>query len=275
LCTRQAVAAHWAKLGSVFSICDTRSIRFMAPTIQQRLNDRLVSAGSAVMYQRWTQLLFLHWKVPAERIRQKLPKGLHLDTFENEAYVGLVPFFMKGIRPRFLPAVPWLSNFLELNVRTYVFNERGETGVYFFTLDCTRWPAVQIARSIFHLPYFTAKMSAAETEDGMITYRSQSPMTKLESTFRYRIAVPSHEAEPGTLEFFLLERYNLFTVIRDKLYVGRVRHSPYPISDVSVEEYDSSYGVLRDFGIQPATPFVHAASSRGVQVKVYPLEPSR
>ncbi|MBM49753.1 MAG: hypothetical protein CMP27_07970, partial [Roseibacillus sp.] len=72
------------------------------------------------MHQRWENLLFLHWAVPAQSVKEHLPPGLEVDTYNGTAWVGVVPFFMRGVRPRFLPSVPGLSNFLELNVRTYV-----------------------------------------------------------------------------------------------------------------------------------------------------------
>lgn len=77
-----------------------------------------------VMRQRWTDLLFLHWTLPPEKVRRTLPPGLTVDLFEEKAWVGVVPFFMKSVRPVGLPSVQWLSHFLELNVRTNVRDGR-------------------------------------------------------------------------------------------------------------------------------------------------------
>lgn len=101
----------------------------------------------AVMHQRWESLLFLHWRVPAATIQQTLPAGLTVDTFEGEAYLGISPFFMRQVRPTGLPAVPWLSDFLELNVRTYVYNADGVPGIWFYSLDCDQPLAVAGARA--------------------------------------------------------------------------------------------------------------------------------
>ena len=111
------------------------------------------------MYQRWDRLLFLHWEYSPDAIQETLPPGLSVDTFEGRAFLGVVPFFMRNIRPRVLPAVPYLSNFLECNVRTYVHDENGVPGVWFFSLDTNRWLAYKIARIAFRLPYYWAAMN--------------------------------------------------------------------------------------------------------------------
>jgi uncharacterized protein YqjF (DUF2071 family) len=110
--------------------------------------------------QRWRDLLFLHWRVPVSTVQRTLPEGLTVDTFDGDAWVGIVPFAMQGVRPRFFPPVPWLSWFLELNVRTYVLDAQGVPGVWFHSLDCDQPVAVEIARRCFHLPYMHARMRA-------------------------------------------------------------------------------------------------------------------
>ena len=134
------------------------------PTLEQRLSAREGGVGSAVMYQRWSELLFLHWRWEVEDLQRRLPEGLHVDLHEGEAWLGVVPFFMDRVRPRFLPAVPWVSWFRELNVRTYVHDDEGRPGVWFFSLDCEQPVAVRLARWLFRLPYFDAAMKAERRE---------------------------------------------------------------------------------------------------------------
>ena len=110
------------------------------------------------MRQRWAGLLVLHWPIEISLIQDRLPPGLHVDTFNGQAWIGVVPFFMQRVRPTGLPPVPWLSWFLELNVRTYVHDDAGNPGVWFFSLDCNQPVAVEIARRAFHLPYQHAAM---------------------------------------------------------------------------------------------------------------------
>ena len=114
--------------------------------------------GLPSMAQHWADLLFLHWRADPAEIRRRIPAGLTLDTFGGEAHVGLVAFAMRGVRPWLLPPLPWLSNFLELNVRVYVRGPDGTPGVHFLSLDCERDLAVRIAQAAFHLPYCHATM---------------------------------------------------------------------------------------------------------------------
>src|SRR5688572_2505606 len=109
-----------------------------------------------IMWQRWHDLLFAHWPVPTDVLRTIVPAPLALDTFEGQAWIGVVPFRMTGIRPRYLPALPWLSATPEINVRTYV-TVNGVPGVYFFSLDAASYPAVVVARSMFRLNYRHAR----------------------------------------------------------------------------------------------------------------------
>lgn len=123
------------------------------------------------MFQTWQDLLFLHWEYDVDEIQQTLPPGLYVDTFEDRAYLGIVPFFMKNVRPRFCPSVPGISNFMETNLRTYVYDERGIAGVWFYSLDANQWLAVKLARTFFKLPYFYAAMHEQRDQSGqVITY---------------------------------------------------------------------------------------------------------
>src|SRR5260370_520901 len=108
---------------------------------------------SPVMFQRWLHLLFLHWPVSPEIVQMTLPKGLQVDTFEGNAWVGIVPFFMQGVRPAGFISFPGISNFLELNLRTYVRDANGRPGIWFYSLDANQPLAVCLARATFALPY--------------------------------------------------------------------------------------------------------------------------
>src|SRR5690606_7514720 len=117
----------------------------IAPSIRP---DRLV-----VMHQIWRYVLFLHWSIPPERLRPLLPPGLELDLYRGEAYVGLVPFTMTGVRPVLTPSIPFVSSFHETNLRTYVHVEGRDPGVWFFSLDAASTLAVIGARAALSLPY--------------------------------------------------------------------------------------------------------------------------
>jgi uncharacterized protein len=248
----------------------------MTPTDQQRMALRERPTQPPVMYQSWQNLLFLHWVISPEQIQAKLPKGLTVDLFEGQAYLGVVPFFMRNIRFRGTPSVPWVSNFLEVNLRTYAFDEAGNPGVYFFSCDCNQPLAVWIARALFHLPYEHASMTAHVSNGSRVNFQSTRSLLTGATSSQFDWTMDSKEfvAEPGTLEFFLVERYLLFSVTRQgRLKTGQVYHCPYPLNRVSVEHYESDLFELN--GFPPLDqPFVHAIGTRGVDVHVFPLTES-
>jgi len=225
--------------------------------------------GPAVMRQKWKNLLFLHWKWDQARLQAALPDGLTVDTFEGDAWLGIVPFFMCGVRPALLPPVPFLSNFLELNVRTYVRDSAGNPGVWFFSLDCNQPVAVSVARTFFHLPYFHSKMSAVQ-RDGMTEYHSRRKGTVRGAIYKFRGNAPAAPASPGSLEEFLVERYRLYADAGGRLFSGEVRHPPYRISPATVTEWCAGPLHLAGFDAENRPPD-HALHSAGVDVRVYPL----
>lgn len=243
------------------------------PTMEQRLAARRVPLGRAVMRQRWAGLLFLHWEVDADWIVGQLPDGLHVDTHDGKAWIGVVPFFMDRVRPVVLPPVPWLSWFLELNVRTYVHDSEGNPGVWFFSLDCNQPVAVEIARRLFHLPYQHAAMRA-ETQGSRIRYHSRRKTKAAEeAVFDYEIASVCSPAVEGSLEWFLVERYILFSSDpQGRLFHGRVHHDPYRIAVADCDAWSTE--PLRNNGFPvpeegPSSMLVAAP----VDVMIYPLMP--
>jgi uncharacterized protein YqjF (DUF2071 family) len=192
------------------------------------------------MHQSWHDLLFMHWALPAEVVAGKLPAGLTLDTYEGAAYVGVVPFSMRNVRPRYVPAVPWLSFFPELNVRTYVYRDE-RPGVYFFSLDAANPVAVGLARTFFHLPYFNAVMHSETVGEGLfgptVRYRStradrRAPPAELQ--VEYAPTGASRVALPGSLEYFLTARYCLYATDRRGAVIrGEIDHPPWQLQPAS------------------------------------------
>jgi uncharacterized protein YqjF (DUF2071 family) len=226
------------------------------------------------MFQQWRDLLFLHWEYPVEAIQAMLPDGLFVDTFAGKAYLGVVPFFMHNIRPRFLPAVPGISDFTELNLRTYVHDRAGVPGVWFYSLDANQWLAVQIARRFFHLPYEYAKMKSSRTHEGRVRYESLRVGARANGktcAFDYAPAAQMPQSAPDSLEFFLMERYRLYSQAPDGLRRGAVHHRPYPLTRAHVPTWDEHLLTLNGF-VPTGRPPDHIALSRGVDVTIFPLE---
>ncbi len=231
-------------------------------------------SGRVVMWQRWTDLLFLHWTLSPEEVQRTLPPGLAVDVFADRAWLGIVPFYMKAVRPAGLPAVPWLSWFLELNVRTYVRDGTGRPGVWFYSLDCNCWPAVEIARRGFHLPYQHAEMEARRTPEGAINYhcRRRSASGHAAARYHYRGAGPVFQAQAGTLECFLAERYRLFSwnARRRQLHAGEVWHPPYPLQVAEVSAWSAQPAQWNGALVLEGPPVtMHYASQ--VDVGIFPL----
>src|ERR1022692_3024171 len=153
------------------------------------------------MRMRWCDLLFAHWTVDAAVLRRLIPKGLELDLFDGQAYVGAVPFSMEGVTPRRVPALPGLHAFPELNLRTYV-KAGGKPGVWFFSLDAGQKLAVRVARRFFNLPYFDAEFEI-ENVRGAVKYsgvRTHRGAPAAIFTAEYRPVGAVCRTEPGTLE---------------------------------------------------------------------------
>lgn len=237
-----------------------------------RISPTLRPKGRASGFQRWRELLFLHWEVPAEALAALLPTDLTVDTFEGKAYVGIVPFTMRDVSPRWSPSVPGISNFHELNVRTYVHYKGKNPGVWFFSLDAAGTIAVTIARMGWTLPYFRAWMNLDKT--GITNEYSSTRLfpgpRPAKFRAKYEIGEPIGPAKPGTLEHFLAERYVLYTQRETGLYIGRVHHSPYPLRNVKLESWDEC--MLAAAGLPRSNDEPMAWYSEGVDVDVFALE---
>jgi uncharacterized protein YqjF (DUF2071 family) len=243
----------------------------MSPTMDQRLAARECPPGIPVMRQRWAGLLFLHWPIDPALIEKRLPPGLHVDTYEGKAWLGVVPFFMQRVRPTGLPPLPWLSWFHELNVRTYVFDKEGNPGVWFFSLDCNQPLAVEIARRAFHLPYEHAAMRSSKSA-GRIGYTSQrKSIGAIGADYEYDTPIITQAAASGSFEWFLVERYLLFSSNPSgKLFCGRVHHAPYQIAAGVCSRWSTEPLRLDGFP-EPAEPPSSVLTAASVDVKIFPL----
>ncbi len=242
------------------------------PDVEARVAERQRPDAPAIMYQRWEHLLFLHWRYTPNEIQATLPPGLTVDTCDEFAWVGLVPIFMRQVRPRFVPAMPFVSDFLELNLRTYVYDRLGRPGVYFYSLDCDQPLVVEAAQRLLHLRYEHADMSAQEDENGAVALRSQRRGTSGVDEFAYRAGGQTVEPLPGSLAFFLVERYRLFASKGDDLMTVRVHHAPYRLMSATVSRWGG--GPFQLAGL--ATPRLepdHVCAAEPVEVEVFSPEP--
>jgi uncharacterized protein len=213
------------------------------------------------MTQSWHDLLFAHWPVDARALQEKLPAGLPLDVYEGQAWLGIVPFHMTNVAPRGVPSIPFVSAFPELNVRTYV-TLNGKPGIYFFSLDAGSSLAVAAARTLFHLPYFSATMTV-EQVNGEIRYHS-ARQTKMEGVAEfaatYRPIGPVQLPQRGTLEHFLTERYCLYTV--DDSFRARrleIHHWPWPLQIAEARITINTMADAAGIRLPSTAPLLHFA----------------
>lgn len=191
------------------------------------------------MRMTWHDLLFMHWKVDGDELQQHLPPRLDLDRFNGDAWIGIVPFRMSGVAPRWLPDLPWVSKFPELNVRTYVIGPDGQPGVWFYSLDADNPLAVTGARWLYHLNYMHADISFLR-EGGSdcgswIHYNSQRNHRGEASArldVEYRPIGPAYQSAKGSLLHWLTSRYTLFSADRQqRIYRGDIVHEPWELRD--------------------------------------------
>ncbi len=183
------------------------------------------------MEQQWHNLLFAHWRISSDVLRPLIPRMLEIDTYDGHAWLGVVPFQMRAVRFRHLPAIPTATQFPELNARTYV-RQGDRPGVWFFSLDAASALAVFGGRTAFHLPYFRARMSCSDSS-GKIAYASRrhhagAPPADFQAA--YHPIGPEFQAQPGSIEYFLTERYCLYTTGRSgNLLSSGIQHPPWPL----------------------------------------------
>lgn len=227
--------------------------------------------GPWVMQQTWEQLLFAHWPVPASALRELIPSALDIDTFEGQAWIGVVPFYMSHVKPRFSPSVPALSFFPELNVRTYV-RYKGKPGVWFFSLEAGNPIAVAIARKGFHLPYFNAHMRCHKQPGSSqcIHYYSQrthknAPAARFEA--KYEPTTGIKLAVKGTLDHWLTERYALYSQHKaGQLYCGEIHHGPWPLQAANAEISVNTMTMGIHLPLPNTAPLLHYAERIAVVV---------
>jgi uncharacterized protein len=230
------------------------------------------------MAQSWHDLLFAHWPIDTALLRPVIPAPLEIDKFQNEAWIGVVPFRMSGVRLRATPALPMLSTFPELNVRTYV-THGGKPGVWFFSLDAANAVAVSVARAWFHLPYFNARMHC-ENRNDWVEYSSERThrnAAKARLRMRYRPTGSIFLPQSGTLEYFLTERYCLYAAdAHGQVKRGEIQHASWPLQNAAAEFHENSMTNFLECGASapplhssphhPNAPLLHFSHRQDVVV---------
>jgi uncharacterized protein YqjF (DUF2071 family) len=217
------------------------------------------------MAQTWNTLLFAHWPLAPEALRPLIPSGLTLEQFSAQAWLGITPFVLTGLRPRGLPAIPGLSAFPELNVRTYV-TTGGKPGVYFFSLDAGSAFAVSAARALYSLPYFRARFDVTIAA-GTVTYVTRRTDGEAQFSATYRPTGEATRADAGTLAAWLTERYCLYAEDRrGTLHRTEIHHPPWLLRPATADIRRNTMTAPLGFELPDVPPLLHFADRLDVHV---------
>ncbi len=192
-----------------------------------------LSEGSWRFYQEWNRAIFLHWMVDIEELRKLVPDSLEIDVHEGKAWVSLVAFSMENIRPKNLPAVPGISFFDEINIRTYV-KYGTKAGVYFLSIEAGNPVSTKISKVVSGLPYRYSKMSR---EEGL--FRSSN--AKYNDAFNIRFSSGSNVSAKSPLDLWLTERYALYQEKSNGLSQFEIHHVEWPVANIDIKELNIDY----------------------------------
>jgi uncharacterized protein YqjF (DUF2071 family) len=239
------------------------------PNWQQRLDIRQRPSSKPVMHQDWQDILFMHWKIDPQEIQKTLPQGLFVDTHEGDAYVSLVAFIMNDVRLCLLKFMPGLGDYIEVNVRTYVHDGNGNTGVWFYSLDLDSYLGSKIARTAYSLPYIYTHLKGTKSGQ-QVEIEGHRSHENVFMNFTYEpISSKYSVVDTSSLDFFLIERYALFTKRKGTVFIGRVHHEPYRISPARITHYSSN--LLESHGFSTSEPIDLYHYTPGVTVDIFNL----
>lgn len=241
----------------------------------------------ALMTQRWDELAYLHWRYDIAEVQRLLPAGVLVDAFDGSAWVGLIPFEMRGIAFRPLPSVPYLGDFVEVNVRTYVVDRRGRRAIWFFSLDIDRSVPVGVARSAFRLPYCWASArhecsaGGSPGDPGRSStgvrhrYEVERRWPRAErgasTTIAFEVGDVIDEADQTEFDIWSSARWGLLTERRSGIAHGAVTHERWPLRRLHDLEVDP--GLVTAAGLPAPADEPIVAYSPGVAVDLAWLRP--
>jgi uncharacterized protein YqjF (DUF2071 family) len=216
--------------------------------------------GPVAMRQTWRRLTFLHWPYAPDLVRRRIPAGLELDTFDGQAWIGLVPFEIHDI--------PGIPHFPETNLRTYVVGPGGHRAVWFFSLDAARLIAVLGARIGYHLPYFWAGMRVT-SENGAIHYRSRRHWPHRAAAMTDIVIQPGEPYKEAALterDHFLTARFRLYATAHGRLRHAQIEHPPWPLARAQLVAFHQTLFGRAGLPDPEGPPFAHYADELPVQI---------
>lgn len=221
-----------------------------------------------MLRQRWEELAYFHWPYDPDDVQRLLPDGVRVDTFDGRAWVGLIPFEMRRVRIGPTPPVPYLGDFIEINVRTYVLDPLGRRAVWFFSLDVPRSIIVGVARTAFAIPYCFARAThtVAGAEHRYTLARRRPHGRRPTADLRFTVGERLSDADVTGLDHFLTARWALLTTRFGRLLHGAVHHPRWPLH--RIESFDVRQDAIEAAGLPAPEGDPVARYSPGVAVDI-------
>ena len=217
------------------------------------------------IFQSWRDLLFAHWRVSWDGLRELVPRQLTLERFDGSAWLAVTPFRIADQHIRYTPPLPAIAAFPELNVRTYV-RYQDVPGVFFFSLDAGNRLAVAAARTLYRLPYHSAEMRI-DVDGDWFRYHSRRKQGEAEFVGGYRPVGPAAEAAPGSLEHFLTERYALYAVLRNgSVLRGDIQHPPWLLQPAEARIERNTMASAKGIELPDQAPLLHFSRRQDTQI---------
>jgi len=223
--------------------------------------------GFRLMRMAWSQALLLHWPLPPKTVRRLLPKELEIDTYDSKAWISILHYRVRGVRPIMGPSIPWFSSFLQTEVRTYV-THHGDPGVYFFSLDASNPVAVWLARTVFRLPYFRAEMQLRRSGESfrLSCLRTHQGARGAEFECQWTPREPLPPTSRDELVPFLTERNRLFAPHAGKVLTCSVQHEPWPLRHAHVSALETSLFEATGLPEPEGPPIAHHCDALGLEI---------
>lgn len=184
-------------------------------------------------YQEWNNAIFLHYQVDLNELEKFVPNELEIDLFEGKPWISVVAFTMEKIRPKNLPSFSPISDFDEINIRTYV-KSNNKTGVYFLSIEGGKNLSCKVAKGISELPY---RFSNIKRTDKI--YKSQN--SEFNDKLNIEFKIGNELTEKTELDKWLTERYALFQDTNDSINEFEIHHLEWPINEIYIQKLELSY----------------------------------
>ncbi len=192
-----------------------------------------IPADSWKFYQEWNRAIFLHYQVDLNELEKFIPNELEIDLIDGKPWVSVVAFTMEKIRPKNVPYFPPISNFDEINIRTYV-TSNNKSGVYFLSIEGGKSLSCKIAKTISELPYRFSKIKRTNQK-----YESKN--SEFNDALNIEFTIGQELTQKTSLDKWLTERYALFQDTAKSINEFEIHHLEWPINEIHLDKLELNY----------------------------------